>query len=86
MTRLGFTAAGIPVDGAYTTKNRGFIVLDRVIGLASGNKAGTIEASFNWVDPKRKALIQETHKDALSFRPGAADHRFRDHGCERSRM
>jgi len=49
-------------EASYTTPNRGFIVLDQVIGLASGGKTGSIEASFNWVDPKGKALIKETRK------------------------
>jgi hypothetical protein len=49
-------------EASYTTPNRGFIVLDRVIGLASGDKTGSIEASFKWVDPKQKALIEDTRK------------------------
>jgi hypothetical protein len=49
-------------EASYTTPNRGFIVLDRVIGLTSGEKTGSIEASFKWVDPKQKALIEETRK------------------------
>ena len=49
-------------EASYTTPNRGFIVLDRVIGLTSGDKTGSIEARFKWVDPKEKALIEETRK------------------------
>lgn len=49
-------------EASYTTPNRGFIVLDRVIGLAGGEKTGTIEASFNWVDTKNKPLVKETRK------------------------
>jgi len=49
-------------EASYTTPNRGFIVLDRVIGLTSGDKTGSIEARFKWVDPKQKALIEETRK------------------------
>ncbi len=45
---------------SYTTKNRGFIVLDRVISLASGDKVGSLKAGFIWVDPQRKPLIDET--------------------------
>jgi hypothetical protein len=49
-------------EASYTTPNRGFIVLDRVIGLSSGGKTGVIEVRFKWVDPKQKALIEETRK------------------------
>src|ERR1700733_4389501 len=49
-------------EASYTTPNRGFIVLDKVIGVSSGKKTGSIEASFKWVDPKQKALIEETRK------------------------
>jgi hypothetical protein len=49
-------------EASYTTPNRGFIVLDRVTGLKSGDKTGSIEARFKWVDPKQKALIEETRK------------------------
>jgi len=49
-------------EASYTTPNRGFIVLDKVIGLTSGEKTGSIEVSFKWVDPKQKALIEETRK------------------------
>jgi hypothetical protein len=49
-------------EASYTTPNRGFIVLDRVIGLSSGDKTGSIEVRFKWVDPKQKALIEETRK------------------------
>lgn len=47
---------------SYTTPNRGFIVLDRVIGLTSGDKTGSIAVSFKWVDPKQKALLEENRK------------------------
>jgi len=49
-------------EASYTTSNRGFIVLDKVIGLSNGDKTGSIEARFKWVDPKQKALIEETRK------------------------
>jgi hypothetical protein len=49
-------------EASYTTPNRGFIVLDRVIGLSSAAKTGSIEASFKWVDPKQEQLIAETRK------------------------
>lgn len=49
-------------EASYTTPNRGFIVLDRVIGLVSGDKTGSIEATFNWVDMKNKPVVKETRK------------------------
>ena len=49
-------------EASYTTPNRGFIKLDRVIGLTGGEKTGSIEASFKWVDPKETPLIEETRK------------------------
>jgi hypothetical protein len=49
-------------EASYTTPNRGFIVLDRITGLTSGDKTGSIEARFKWVDPKQNALIEETRK------------------------
>ena len=49
-------------EASYTTTNRGFTVLDRVLGLSGGDKTGSIDARFKWVDPKQKALIEETRK------------------------
>ncbi len=49
-------------EASYTTPNRGFIVLDRVIALTGGDKTGSIDVSFKWVDPKQKPLIEETRK------------------------
>ena len=49
-------------EASYTTTNRGFIVLDRVLGLTGGDKSGSIDARFKWVDSKQKALIEETRK------------------------
>ena len=49
-------------EASYTTTNRGFIVLDRVLGLSGGDKTGSIDVSFKWVDPKQKPLIEETRK------------------------
>lgn len=56
-------------EASYTTPNRGFIVLDKVIGMTSGPKTGTIEASFKWVDPNKKALIEETRKMVFYSQP-----------------
>lgn len=49
-------------EASYTTTNRGFIVLDRVLGLTGGDKTGSIDVRFKWVDSKQKALIEETRK------------------------
>jgi hypothetical protein len=46
-------------EASYTTPNRGFIVLDKVIRLKDGARSGSLEASFNWVDPSHKPLIRE---------------------------
>ena len=56
-------------EASYTTPNRGFIVLDKVIGMTGGEQTGSIEASFNWVDPKRHALIRETRKMVFYSEP-----------------
>jgi hypothetical protein len=56
-------------EASYTTPNRGFIVLDRVIGLTSGEKTGSIEASFKWVDMKNKPLLEETRKMVFYSHP-----------------
>lgn len=44
---------------SYTTKNRGFIVLDRLVSAQSGQKSGTIHAIFDWKDPHGKILVKE---------------------------
>ena len=44
---------------SYTTKNRGFIVLERLVGAQSGEKSGTIHAIFDWKDPHGKVLVKE---------------------------
>ena len=49
-------------EASYTTPKRGFIVLDRVVGLTGGDKTGSIDIRFNWVDPKQEPLIEETRE------------------------
>lgn len=56
-------------EASYTTPNRGFIVLDKVIALTSGEKTGTIEASFKWVDPNKKPILEETRKMVFYSQP-----------------
>src|SRR5215475_8816768 len=56
-------------EASYTTPNRGFIVLDKVIALTSGEKTGTIEASFKWVDPNKKAILEDTRKMVFYSQP-----------------
>jgi hypothetical protein len=56
-------------EASYTTPNRGFIVLDKVMGITSGEKSGSIEASFKWVDPNKKPLIEETRKMVFYSQP-----------------
>jgi len=56
-------------EASYTTTNRGFIVLDRVLGLVGGDKTGSIDARFKWVDPKQKVLIEETRKMVIYSDP-----------------
>jgi len=47
---------------SYTTPNRGFIVLDKVVNLAGGDKSGSIEATFKWVDMQNKPILTERRK------------------------
>ncbi len=49
-------------DASYTRPNLGRIVLDRVIALANGEKTGSIEISFKWVETNGKPLIEDTRK------------------------
>jgi hypothetical protein len=49
-------------EASYTTPNRGFILLDRVIGLAGGERNGSIEAAFKWVDLKKQPLLEDLRK------------------------
>src|SRR5579884_818831 len=49
-------------EASYTTPNRGFIVLDRVVQLTNGAKSGSLEANFNWMDPNGQPLIAESRK------------------------
>ena len=49
-------------EASYTTPNRGFILLDRVHKIKSGDKSGEIDASFRWVDHNKKALLADTRK------------------------
>jgi hypothetical protein len=57
-------------EASYTTLNRGYIVLDRVIQLKDGLHAGSLEGAFNWVDPHHKPLISENRK--MTFYSDAA--------------
>ena len=58
-------------EASYTTPNRGFIVLDKVMGITSGEKSGSIEASFKWVDPNKKPLMGQTKWSSTPSRPCA---------------
>lgn len=49
-------------EASYTTPNRGFIVLDRIMKLASGQKSGSLHARFKWVDPDKKPLVAEDRR------------------------
>lgn len=49
-------------EASYTTPNRGFIVLDRIVRLKNGSREGSLEARFNWVDPSHKPLLTEHRK------------------------
>ncbi len=49
-------------EASYTTQNRGFIVLDRVISLISGAESGSLQASFRWEDSRHKPLIAESRR------------------------
>ncbi|MGC8791980.1 MAG: PmoA family protein, partial [Bryobacteraceae bacterium] len=40
-------------------KGKGKVVLKKVIGVKSGQKEGSIEASFDWVDGTGKAILDE---------------------------
>jgi len=39
--------------------NKGRIVLDKVISLRSGRRQGSLEVSFNWLDPAGKPILNE---------------------------
>jgi len=41
---------------------KGKIVLRKVLGLKSGKKAGSLEASFDWLDAEGKALLNEDRR------------------------
>jgi Methane oxygenase PmoA len=49
-------------DPSYNTPNRGKIVLDKVVSVKSGEKSGSLEATFNWVDKDGKTVLTEDRK------------------------
>lgn len=49
-------------DPSYKRPKLGRIVLDRVIALTSGDKTGSIEISFKWLETQGKPLVEDTRK------------------------
>jgi hypothetical protein len=49
---------------------RGRIVLDKVVSVQSGPHSGSLEAVFNWLDPKGNKLLSERRK--MTFYDGAS--------------
>jgi hypothetical protein len=47
-------------------KPKGLIVLDKLISTKSGKKQGSIEASFKWLDPGGKQLLEE-HRTMIFY-------------------
>lgn len=49
---------------------KGKVVVKKVVDLKSGKKSGSIDATFDWVDPQGKAIILETRKMVFYAGPG----------------
>jgi Methane oxygenase PmoA len=62
-------------EKAYTTPNRGTMVLTSPATLTSGSHRGTIEANFSWRDPKGQELLTEHRIMTFS---GTSDQRVID--------
>jgi hypothetical protein len=48
----------------------GKIVLDRVIGVRSGKKSGSVQATFRWVDTAGKPLLSDARTYTFTTAPG----------------
>jgi hypothetical protein len=56
-------------EPSQRTEKMGRIVLKKTGKLTGGQQSGTLEATFDWVDPKGKALLTESRKITFYAKP-----------------
>ncbi|MCU1258397.1 MAG: hypothetical protein JWO80_1282 [Bryobacterales bacterium] len=54
---------------AFNPGAKGKIVLDKIIGVESGPKTGSVEAAFKWIDPQGNPLMMDTRKITFYSHP-----------------